>query len=138
MKTGNTAYKAAVGVALAALFLLFWVNGAVGIIGSENNPANLLYIGVLAVGIIGAVIARFRPHGMTRALFAAALAQALVPVIAILIWRPGVTSAEAFWGMAGVVRVFELNAFFVALFLGSAWLFRKAAREKTPADAGPE
>ena len=36
-KTGDTAYRAAVGVALAAAFLLVWVNGAVGIIGSENN-----------------------------------------------------------------------------------------------------
>jgi hypothetical protein len=43
-----------------------------------------MYIGVLAVGIIGAIVARFRPHGMARALFATALAQALVAVIALL------------------------------------------------------
>jgi len=42
----------------------------------------LMYIGVLAVGIIGALIARFQPHGMARALFATALAQMLVAVIA--------------------------------------------------------
>jgi hypothetical protein len=35
-----------------------------------------MYIGVLAVGIIGAIIARLRPRGMARALFATALAQA--------------------------------------------------------------
>ena len=133
MKTGNTAYKSAVGLALAAAFLLFWVNGAVGIIGNEGNHANLMYFGVIAVGIIGAFIARLEPRGMARALFVTALAQMLVPVIALMIWPPQITS----WGAAGVVGVFVLNAFFATLFLGSAWLFRKAAREQPPAAAVP-
>ncbi len=51
------AYRFAVGVALAAAFLLVWMNLAVGLIGSEDNPANLMYFGVLAVGFIGAIIA---------------------------------------------------------------------------------
>ena len=46
-----------------------------------------MYFGVLAVGFIGAFIARFQPRGMARALFATAVAQALVPVIA-LSWVP--------------------------------------------------
>ena len=41
-------------LALAAAFLLIWINLAVGIIGDEGEPANLLYVGVLAVGIGGA------------------------------------------------------------------------------------
>ena len=52
-KVDSIAYRAAVGVALAAALLLVWMNLAVGIIGSEDNPANLMYIGVLAVLIIG-------------------------------------------------------------------------------------
>jgi hypothetical protein len=47
--TGNTAYRAAVGVAIAAVFILVWMNLAVGIIGTEDNPANLMHGGVLAV-----------------------------------------------------------------------------------------
>jgi len=99
-----------------------WVTGAVGIIGSEDNPVNLLYGGVLAVGIIGAIIARMQAHGMSRALFATAIAQALVPVIALTIWNPEGTSVDAMSavGASGV---------FVALFVGSAFLFRKAAQE---------
>jgi hypothetical protein len=134
-KAGNIAYRFAVGVALAAALILVWMNLAVGLIGTEDNPANLLYGGVLAVGIIGAIIARFRPHGMARALFATALAQALVPVIALIIWKPQVTSVEASLGMLGV---FGVNAFFVMLFAGSALLFRYAARGQTPAGAGRE
>ena len=83
-KTGNFEYRAAVVVALTAAFILIWANAAVGIIGDEGNPANMMYIGVLAVGFIGAIIARFRPHGMALAMFATALAQALVTVIALI------------------------------------------------------
>jgi len=119
-KTGDNAYRAAVGVALAAAFILVWVNGAVGIIGSEDNPANLMYGGVLAVGIIGAIIARFQPHRMARALFATALAQALVAVIALI--------AGLGFPWSGPLEIVVLNGFFVALFVGSALLFQKAAR----------
>lgn len=123
-KGGTIAYRAAVGIACAAGLILVWMNAAVGIIGDKDNLANPMYLGVLAVGIIGAVIAHFRPHGMARALFATALAQAFVPVIALIIWKPQVTS----WGAAGVLGVFVLNSFFVALWVISALLFRCAAR----------
>lgn len=122
-KTGNTAYRTAVGVALAAAFILVWVNGAVGIIASEGDDANLMYGGVLAVGIIGAIIARFQPRGMERALFATALAQALVAVTALI------AGMHRYPG-SSVVAILVLNGFFVALFVGSAWLFRIAARKR--------
>ena len=122
-KGGTAAYRAAVGIACAATLLLVWVNAAVGIIGNEGNPANLMYFGVIAVGIISAFIARLEPRGMARALFVTALAQMLVPVIALIIWPPQITS----WGAAGVVGVFVLNAFFATLFAGSALLFRRAS-----------
>lgn len=128
--TGNSAYRAAVGVALAAAFILVWMNLAVGIIGSEDNPANLMYGGVLAVGTIGAVIARFQPDGMARALVATALAQALVAVIALI-------AGEHRSPVSSVAEILGLNGFFVALFLGSALMFRKATREQTPAGAAP-
>ena len=131
MKNGNTSYKAAVGLAIATPLLLVWVIGAVGVLGVDGDPADLMYIGVLAVGIIGAIIARFQPRGMARALFATALAQALVAVIALIL---GMHQAP----YSSVGEILGLNGFFVALFLGSAWLFRNAARERTHAGAGPE
>lgn len=59
---------------------------------------------------------------MARACYATALAQMLVPVIALIIWPPAVTS----WA-PGVVKVFGLSAVFAALFVGSALLFRCAS-----------
>jgi len=122
-------YRIAVGVAVGAALLLVWMNLAVGIIGSEDNLANLMYIGVLAVGIIGAIIARLQPHGMARALFVMALAQALVAVIALI----------AGWGSTAPIWPWDiliLTGFFAALWFGSALLFRKAAREQPPAGVG--
>jgi hypothetical protein len=115
--SGNTAYRAAIGVAVVGGFLLVWVNLAVGIIGSEQNPANLMFAGVLAVGAIGAFIARFQPHGMARVLVATALAQGLVALIALTT------------GL-GERPLWFLTVFYVALWLTSAGLFRKAAREQ--------
>jgi hypothetical protein len=114
----NKTYRFAVGVALAAVLLLVWMNAAVGgILG--DDPANMMYFGVLLVGFIGAVIAHLEPQGMSRALFATAFAMVLVPAIALIIGTPAFAN--------GVVAVFGLHAVFVMLFVGSALLFRKAA-----------
>lgn len=120
-KGGGIAYRAAVGVGVAAALLLVWLNLAVGIIGTEADPANLMYIGVLAVEIVGALIARFQPLGMARALFATALAQVLVTVIALSLGWGSPESRPA--------EILGVTAMFVALFVGSALLFRYAARE---------
>lgn len=119
----NAAYRSGVACALAAAFLLVWINGAVGIIGDEDNPLNLLYGGVIAVALIGAVAARFRAKGMTRAMTAAAGAQALMIVVAVI------AGTDDPPGWAGLVL---LNGFFVGLFALAAALFRNAAREPQP------
>jgi hypothetical protein len=126
-RSGNSAYRFAVGIAVVAALLLIWINAAVGIIGEPGGP-NVMYLGVLAVGFIGALIARFRSHGMARALFAMAIVQMLVPVVALAVAKPQITMEPP-----GVVGVFALNAFFAMLFVGSALLFRRAsAKGATP------
>ena len=90
-----------------------------GIIGKDGDPANAMYFGVLAVGVAGAVFGRFRPRAMARALFATAFSQAGVAAIAVI--------AGLGLPYSGPAEVLLLNAFFVALFAGSGWLFRRAA-----------
>ncbi len=130
--SGHRAYRAAIAVALAAAFILIWVNLAVGIIGDEGNPANLMYVGVLAVGIIGAIITRGQPRGMARTLSVMAFAQALVPVIALLFLKIAPIS-----GPAGLI-ILVLNIGFIILFVGSALLFRRASGPRRPAEPAPE
>lgn len=109
---GDFSYRAATAIAVVSGFLLVWINLAVGIIGDENNPANLMFAGVLGIGIVGALIARLRPRGMSYALAAMAVAQAAIAAISLVEgWRESLV----------------LSAFFAALWLASAWLFRKAA-----------
>jgi hypothetical protein len=130
-KADTIAHRAAVGIPLATALLLVWMN-AVWMSESEN-PANAMWFGVPIVGIVGAAIARFRPNGMARALFAMALAQALVTVIVLIIWLPQITPQTITSWEPPLVRMFGLNALFAALFAGSALLFQKAAR----AEPGP-
>ena len=124
-KQGTILYRLAAGVAVGSALFLVWANLAVGLIGDEGNPANLLYGGVLAVGVIGALVARFEAQGMARALFAMALVQALVPVIAVIVWKHPMGSREE------ALRVLGVTAFFVTLFVGSALLFRRASATRS-------
>jgi hypothetical protein len=118
-RTRSTAYRAAVGVALAAAVLLLWANGAVGI---TDSAADATYPVVPVVGIIGALVARFRAYGMALAMYATALAQALIGVIALAAGMvPAYNSACEILGITG---------FFAALFVTSALLFREATRGK--------
>jgi hypothetical protein len=129
-RKGSAAYRVATGIAVAAALVLVWMNAAVGIIG--DGPVNLMYLGVLAVGFVGALIARFQPRGMALALFATAVAQMSVPVIALVIWK-------ARWENLlidpnsphppfhpGIAPVFGLNAVFAMLWVVSGLLFRHA------------
>ena len=127
--TRNNAYRGAVAIALAAAFLLVWINGAVGIIGDEDNPLNLLYVGVIAVAFGGMAWARFRSRGASHAMFAAAVANIAVGVVAIV-----AGGSEP----PGIVGLIVLNGFFVALFLGSAWLFGIAAQGEDRIDTASE
>ncbi|MBD2068008.1 hypothetical protein H6F93_10800 [Leptolyngbya sp. FACHB-671] len=113
-------YRVAASVAIATALILVWLSLGVGIIGKDGDLANLMYFGVLAVGIIGSLIARFRPRGMSRALFATALAQKSVATVAL--------TAQLSYPWSGPLELTVLNGFFIALFVGSAWLFRRAAR----------
>jgi len=60
------AYRATVGIAFTAGFLIVWGNF---VQMAAVTPAAAMYFGVPIVGLIGAAVARLRPNGMARALF---------------------------------------------------------------------
>ena len=114
----NFAYKAGVALAVLAGFLVFWITAAVQIIGDEN-PANILYLGVILTGLGGVALARFRPAGMAKAAFATAAVTFVVPVVGVIL-KPSDFSP-------GIPQVFMLNGYFVLMFAASGLLFRQAA-----------
>jgi hypothetical protein len=124
--SSNWFYRIAVAVAEGAAFLLVWVNLAVGFLGDEGNRANMMFLGVIAVAILGSTVAGFRPAGMARAMLAAAATQVLVGVV-------GLAAGWASPGNEGLYEVSMGTSLFTALWLISAWLFSKAGRERAAA-----
>jgi hypothetical protein len=119
VKTPRIYYRLGLGLAIATVLFLVWAVGALGIIG-EGGRADRMYALVLAVAVLGSLVARFRPGGMALALAATALTQALVTAIAL---ATGQQDTEG----ASVVDILGINAMYVALFGLSALLFRRAA-----------
>jgi len=122
--TRNSNYRGGGGVALLTGFLVSWINGAVGIIGNESHPANLMFFVVIGIAIAGAFVARFKARGMAWAMGIAGLGQFAVPLIAIAIWSPPLT--------VELVKTLAFNAVFAGLWLLSAGLFRRAAERANP------
>lgn len=116
-KMGAWSYKAGVGVALVAGFALGWSNMVH--VADSHNPANLVYYSVLAVGVVGACLARLRARGLARTLFAMAATLALIAVM-LPSGAPPYLARNMAIG----------HGVFVALFTASGLMFRHAATRR--------
>lgn len=105
------AYRAGAAAALVAAFLTIWSNLAVGMIGSEDNLYNLIFIALAVVAGILVGIARFRAAAMVRLMLGTAAVQFLASV----------------GGMAQDHRGGLFSMAFTMLWLGSALLYGRAA-----------
>ncbi len=113
-------YKAAIAISVFGVLLLIWMSLGIGIIGEDGNPTNLVYAGVVAIGLVGTILSRRKPVGMALTLFTMALAQAVIAIIAILLkagmpWSPP-------------AELLGLNGIFIVLFTFAGILFRRARR----------
>jgi hypothetical protein len=115
-------YRIGVGIAVLSSLFLVWANLAVGLIGDEGNPANLMYILVLAVGFAGAIVSGFRPRGLAFTLFAMAVIQVLIGGIAIVMGL-GLPSSPP-------MEIAGVSALFVFLFALAGLMFLKAAGKR--------
>ena len=115
-RAGTFAHRAAVGIAVLAGLGLIWVNLAVGFMDVEN--ANLMYVLVLLVALVGAAIGRFEPREASMAMFATATAHAVVAVIGLVADLGPTLLADAFW---------------IAGWVTSGLLFRQASLESARA-----
>ena len=117
----NWAYRGGAALALLTGFLLVWINGAVGMIGNEDNPANLVFGVIILMAIAGTIVAKAKAEGMVRAMAVAASAQAIVGLV---VFARGIAANEP----PGALGLLMLIEGFAAMWLGSAMLFRRAAR----------
>lgn len=122
-KAANKIYRTAIGLGLFTSLLLIWINLAVGLIGSENNPANWMYAAVLGVVYGGAFASRLKVETMVWVMCAAAVSQILVAFIAIIAgW--GQEGANWPWSIVGI------NLIFASMWLGTAGLFERASKNQ--------
>jgi hypothetical protein len=106
------AYAAGLALVVLTCLSIVFANGAVGIIGSEDNPQNRIFFAPIAVAVAGAFVALLRPRGLAWAMAATAASQVGVFVFA---WAAG-------YGFTGPISVF-----FTAMWLIAGGLFRRSA-----------
>ena len=119
----NRIFRAGFGLAILTSFLLVWVNLAVGFIGNEDNQANLMFGGVLAIVVLGSIAARGRARGMALVTPLAAAAHVLILGIAL---AGNLGAGAPNWPR----DVIGGTGMFVALWLAAAGLFHWAARSQ--------
>ena len=109
-------YRLAAIMTVVGGFLMVWANLAVGIIGNEGNPQNLIFYAVLLIGLAGALYTKFEPNGLkwtlrtmaaaqlTVFLIAAFLDWSLLPVFTVVYFSLWLIAGEMF-GKSAVTRV---------------------------------
>jgi hypothetical protein len=113
----NFPYLGGVIFAVGTGFVTVWANLAVGMIGDEGNPANLVFLGVLALAVIGTLVVRFKARGMSTVMLATGAAQALVGVYVAAtgldnLYTAALIAAFAlpWWLSAGLFRLSDASA----------------------------
>lgn len=114
LKSRSLSYRLGAALAVFAAILTILVNGAVGMIGSEDNGYNIVFLGIVVLALVGVILARSRAAGMRRAMIVTAAAQAVAGAVGLSV------------DMRGAV----LSISFAGLWLLAAALFRNAARDQ--------
>ena len=114
--TSTLRYVVALGVSIGTVLFLLLGIGALGIVGDGDRDA--VYLAAPAVGLLVALVTRFRPHGMALALGAAALTTVLAGA-----WSVGLVATDRV--SASLPDVVMLTGMYAALFALAAWLFRR-------------
>ncbi len=108
-------YRAGAAVAVVAAVLMVWVQGAVGLVGSERDLEGLWFFAPLAIGAGGALLSRFRAGGLSRTLWVMAGVQAGMAAVDYGVMRDADVFLAGGWVLAWAV---------------SAILFARAARSE--------
>jgi len=115
-RSGSLPFRAGIATTLFGIVSLIVVNGAVGIVGSEDDPANLMFVAVPLIGFGVVATRRFRRGIWPIALATMATAQVIVGAIA-LVGRVAI---------AGDIVGATIG--FAAIWLTAATLFARANR----------
>jgi hypothetical protein len=114
--TSTIRYALALAASVATVLLLLFGIGALGIVGDGEHDG--VYLAAPAVGLLVALVTRFRARGMALALGAAAVTTVVAGAVAI-----GIVTADDV--PASIPDAVMLTAMFAVLFAASGWLFSR-------------
>ena len=112
-------YRLAAFMTVIGGFLMVWANLAVGIIGNEEDPRNLMFYGLLLIGFVGALITRFEARGLTWTLRLMALTQLVIFLVA----------AALEWTLLPIFTIF-----YFSLWLIAGELFNRSTRASSDSE----
>lgn len=119
-RSSKATYRWAMALAALGGFAVIWVNLAVGIVASEDNPYNGVFMAIIVATAVASALVRLRPRAMAR----------IVPVTAV-----SLLLALGIGQMLGSderhdTRLAEWTGvtLFAGMFGASALLFRDSAR----------
>ena len=114
--TGSGAYRAGVALAVAASLLTVWTT----VVRDDGNGIGFFML--IMAAAVGAFAAWFRPAGMARTMAGVAVMQLLLGMLIA-------TASSTASALGGPMRALLFSGIFALLWLGSAALFRMAARQ---------
>jgi hypothetical protein len=117
--SASLAYRGGAVLALAASFLIVWINLAVGIVG-EDSPFNLNFFGLVAMAAAVSFACGFTAKGMARGMTCVAAAAAFLGVL--LATAPMNANVPP-----GPAKLLGISLAFAAVWLASGLLFWRAA-----------
>jgi len=121
MINDRSAYLVAAVLMVGTAAMIVLGAGALGIVGEEGDSFDRWYAAVIAVGILGALVTRFRALGMAMTAFAMAFTLLVIAVVALI---EGKHNSP----VSSVQEILGLTAFFAMPLVLSGSLFRHAAR----------
>ncbi|HLO91985.1 MAG TPA: hypothetical protein VK172_12550 [Lentimicrobium sp.] len=116
-KKSRLTYRIGIGLAVLTGLFMMWVNLAVGIVGSGPNAANLMYAGILVIGMIGAIVSKFKPNGLANTLFIVATLNSMLCIFAVLMDKRAV-GEDSTW------QIIAFNCFFIVMWIASGLLIK--------------
>ena len=111
----SLAFRVGSAVAVATGFLTIWISLAVGIVGAEDNPQNIVYFGIVGMAICVAVAALGDPRSLARGMHATAAFQGLICLVHVI---------------DGIYPAVMIDGFFTMTWITAGALFARAAKER--------
>jgi len=118
----DSGYRAAVGLAILTGVFMIWSNLGVGIVGSEDEPFNLVYVALLALGLIAAFWVRFEARSLFYVMLSMAMGLGFITLLAFGLGMHRIPHSST-------LEILAVHSFLAVPIILSGILFHHAAED---------